>query len=223
MLALLIEDDLLMADFIRTGLERRGHTVEVRSDGRAGMIIASAETFDVAVIDRMLPDVDGLSIVRALRASGVSTPVIVLTALGGVSDRVEGLQAGADDYLVKPFDIDELDARMQALARRPPIPEAVLLEQGAFTLDRLRRRAFASGRELILTVSEFAMLDMLMLNAGRPVTKAMLLESVFNLDAQSSSVVVEPHVSRLRAKIVELGLHDPIRTLRKRGYSFDAS
>ena len=223
MLALLIEDDLVMADFIRTGLERRGHTVEVSSDGRFGMIRASAETFDVAVVDRMLPEIDGLSIVRTLRASGVSTPVIFLTALGGVSDRVEGLQAGADDYLVKPFDIDELDARMQALARRPPIPEAVVLEQGAYTLDRLRRRAYASGRELVLTVSEFAMLDMLMLNAGRPVTKAMLLESVFNLDAQSSSVVVEPHVSRLRAKIVDLGLRDPIRTLRKRGYSFDAS
>ena len=167
MLILLIEDDPQTADFVVSGLEARGHEVEVSRNGRAGMIKAAESRFDVAIVDRMLPEIDGLSLLRALRASAVSTPAIFLTALGGVSDRVEGLRAGADDYLVKPFDIDELDARVQALGRRPPFPEAMLLQQGPFVLDRLKRRATAAGRELSLTASEFAMLDMLMLNAGR--------------------------------------------------------
>lgn len=222
MLTLLLEDDPVMADHVRRGLQDRGHEVELVGDGRRGMIRAAEGRFDVAVVDRLLPTMDGVAIVRALRAAGLQTPVILLTALGGVSDRVEGLRAGADDYLVKPFDLDELDARMQALGRRPPMPEPTVVKQGGFELDRLRRRVRINDVEIFLTTSEFAILEVLMVNASHVVTKAMLLERVFDLDSSAPGMVIEPHVSRLRAKITALGGADPIRTLRGRGYSFHA-
>ena len=219
---LLVEDDPPTADFVRAGLVTRGHDVELVADGRSAVIRLAEGGFEVAVLDRMLPGFDGLAVLRAIRAGGVSTPVILLTALGGVSDRVEGLRAGGDDYLVKPFDLDELDARVHALARRPPLSPALVLRRGGLTLDRLRRRVSAEEVELPLTASEYQILELLMVGAGRPVTKAMILEQVFDLDRHSPGMVIEPHVSRLRAKLAQAGVADPIRTLRGRGYSFDA-
>ncbi|MGC1303328.1 MAG: response regulator transcription factor [Caulobacteraceae bacterium] len=217
---LLIEDDAQTARFVRDGLVVRGHTAEVVDEGRQGLVRACSGEFDVVVADRMLPGFGGLAIVKALRTSGVGIPVIFLTAVGGVTDRIEGLRSGADDYLVKPFDMDELDARIEALGRRPPISNAAtLLRNGGLELDRLARRVTFDASVVELTTSEFAMLEMLLLNAGRAVTKAMLLESVFDLDSTAPGSIVEPHMSRLRTKLTRSGASDPIRTLRGVGYT----
>lgn len=215
---LIVEDDAQTLDFVRTGLTRRGHKVECEGDGRDGLRRAGAGRFDVVILDRMLPGLDGLDLLRALRTSGVDTPVILLTALGGVADRVEGLRAGADDYLVKPFEFEELDARIEAIGRRPPTTLGVLRKDG-IVLDRLARRVTVEGAPVDLTHSEFAMLEMLLLNLGRPVTKAMLLEGVFDLQLNAPGPVIEPHMSRLRAKLTRHGAVDPIRTLRGVGYA----
>jgi two-component system OmpR family response regulator len=217
---LIIEDDLQTLEFVRSGLTARGHAVEGEADGRAGLLRACERGFDVLVIDRMLPSLDGMEILKALRTSSVDTPAILLTAMGGLADRVEGLRAGADDYLVKPFELDELEARLEAVGRRPPTAAAnAVLRKDGVVLDRLARRVTVEGATADLTASEFAMLEMLLLNAGRPVTKAMLLEGVFDLPASAPGPIIEPHMSRLRAKLVRLGAADPIRTLRGIGYS----
>ena len=215
---LIVEDDVQTLDFIRTGLTRRGHDVDIERDGRDGLLRAGAGRYDVVILDRMLPGLSGLDLLKALRTSGVDTPVILLTALGGVADRVEGLRVGADDYLVKPFEMEELDARIEAIGRRPPTALGVLRKDG-IVLDRLARRVTVEGAPVELTYSEFAMLEMLLLNMGRPVTKAMLLEGVFDLQLNAPGPVIEPHMSRLRAKLTRLGAVDPIRTLRGIGYS----
>jgi two-component system OmpR family response regulator len=214
---LIVEDDVQTLDFVLTGLARRGHSVESERDGRDGLLRAGAGAFDVVILDRLLPGLNGLDLLKALRTSGVDTPVILLTALGGVADRVEGLRAGADDYLVKPFDLDELDARVEAIGRRPPTTLGVLRKDG-IVLDRLARRVTVEDAAVELTYSEFAMLEMLLLNLGRPVTKAMLLEGVFDLQLDAPGPVIEPHMSRLRAKLTRRGAVDPIRTLRGVGY-----
>jgi two-component system, OmpR family, response regulator len=215
---LLVEDDEPTLEYIRAGLAARGHAVEAERDGRSGLLKASAGGHDVLIVDRMLPVLDGLELVKALRTSSISAPIILLTALGGIADRVEGLRAGADDYLVKPFDLEELDARVEAVGRRAPLANGVL-RKGAIALDRLGRRVSVDGAPAELTHSEFAMLELLMLNAGRPVTKAMLLEEVFDLQINAPGPIVEPHMSRLRAKLSRLGAVDAIRTLRGVGYS----
>lgn len=220
---LLVEDDLTTLHFIRDGLLARGHAVETALDGRVGLLHACAKPFDVIVLDRMLPSLDGMSIVKALRTSRRDTPVIFLTAVGGVTDRVEGLRQGADDYLVKPFDMDELDARIEALGRRPPITNAAkILCIGDLELDRLTRRVTHSGEAIDLTPSEFSMLEILLLNVGSTVTKSMLLEQVFDLESDAPGTIVEPHVSRLRAKLTRAGASDFIRTLRGVGYTIAA-
>ena len=217
---LLVEDDPAMLNFVRDGLLARGHVVETANDGRAGLVHACAKPFDVIVLDRMLPTLDGMSILKALRTSRRDTPVILLTAIGGVSDRVEGLRQGADDYLVKPFDMDELDARIEALGRRPPLANAAtILHFGDLELDRLNRRVTHSGAPIDLTVSEFGMLEMLLLNRGSSVTKSMILERMFDLESDAPGTIVEPHVSRLRAKLTRAGAPDFIRTLRGVGYT----
>jgi two-component system OmpR family response regulator len=168
----------------------------------------------------MLPGLDGMSILKALRTSRRDTPVIFLTAVGGVSDRVQGLRQGADDYVVKPFDMDELDARIEALGRRPPLTNAAkVLHLGDLELDRLSRRVTHSGEVIDLTLSEFSMLEMLLLNRGSAVTKSMILERVFDLESDAPGTIVEPHVSRLRAKLTRAGAPDFIRTLRGVGYT----
>ena len=197
--------------------------MEVAADGRQGLVRGADPGFGCLVIDRMLPGFDGLTLVRALRTTGVATPIIFLTPVGGVADRIEGLRAGADDYLVKPFELEELEARVEAIARRPPISSSnTLLQTDGLQLDRLARTVGLDGRRVELTGSEFKILELLMLNAGSPVTKTMILEAVFGLDHPAPAKIVEPHLSRLRAKLELTAGRDQIHTVRGLGYRIDA-
>ena len=221
---LLVEDNAETAVYVGEGLGVLGHQVEIAPDGRVGLTRASDPRFDCLIIDRLLPGFDGLTVVRTLRSAGVKTPVIFLTAVGGVADRVQGLRAGADDYLLKPFALEELAARVEALSRRPPLPTGQSdLRVGDLNLDRLGRTVRRAGRVLELTGSEFKILELLLLNAGHPVTRSMLLEAVFGLDHPNPAAIVEPHVSRLRAKLQADGLPDPVRTVRGAGYCINAA
>ena len=221
---LLIEDDADTSRFVANGLRERGHVVDQSEDGRDGLFLASETGYDVMVIDRMLPRVDGLAIVKTVRAAGVKAPVLILTTLGGVNDRVEGLEAGADDYLVKPFAFAELLARVNALARRLPMAaEETLLRVGDLEMNRLKRTVTRAGRRIELQSQEFKLLEFLMRNAGQIVTRTMLLENVweFNFDPRTS--VVETHISRLRAKVDRDFDRELIRTVRGSGYCLSAS
>ena len=221
---LLIEDSADTAAYVGEGLKALGHEVDIVNDGRTGLTRASDAQFDCLIIDRLLPGFDGLTVVRTLRGAGVRTPIIFLTAVGGVADRVQGLRAGADDYLVKPFELEELAARVEALVRRPPLPSSqTALKAGDIELDRLDRSVRRAGRALDLTESEFKLLEVLLLNAGHAVTRSMLLETVFGLDHPNPAVIIEPHVSRLRAKLQGDALPDPVRTVRGAGYCIDAA
>lgn len=202
MKVLVVEDDAETAAYVARGLKEQGHGVDVASNGRDGLFLALDQTYDVVVMDRMLPGLDGLSLVKSMRAGGMATPVIFLTALGGVGDRVDGLEAGADDYLVKPFSFSELNARVNALARRPPMrAEAANLLVGDLELNRLQRSAKLGDQPLDLKPKEFALLEYLMLNADRVVTRTMLLEHVWDFHFDPKTTIVETHISRLRAKI----------------------
>ena len=202
MKVLVVEDDVETAAYVARGLKEQGHSVDVARDGRDGLFLALDQSFDVVVIDRMLPGMDGLSLVKSLRAGGGETPVIFLTALGGVGERVEGLEAGADDYLVKPFSFSELNARVNAVARRPPFKaEIAVLQVGALELNRLQRTVRLSDKLLDLKPKEFALLEYLMQNAGRVVTRTMLLEHVWDFHFDPKTTIVETHISRIRAKI----------------------
>jgi two-component system OmpR family response regulator len=204
---LLIEDDKATADYIAKGLQEIGHIVQVARTGRDGMLLAAGEAWDVIVTDRMLPGPDGLTILRALRASGITTPVLVLTALGEVERRVEGLDAGADDYLAKPFAFSELRARIAALARRPaPATDPVLLQVGDIELDLLKRVVRRNGQVVELLPTEMRLLEF------------MLLEGVWELNFDPSTNLVEVHVSRLRRKLSQEGAPVPIQTMRGVGY-----
>src|ERR1700761_8448701 len=202
MKVLVVEDDAETSAYVARGLKEQGHGVEVAANGRDGLFLALDQSFDVVIMDRMLPGMDGLNLVKSLRAGGVETPVIFLTALGGVGDRVEGLEAGADDYLVKPFSFSELNARVNALARRPPMKaEAANLVVGDLELNRLQRSARLGDQSLDLKPKEFALLEYLMLNADRVVTRTMLLEHVWDFHFDPKTTIVETHISRLRAKL----------------------
>lgn len=202
MKVLLVEDDAETAAYVARGLKEQGHGVDVATNGRDGLFLALDQTYDVVVMDRMLPGLDGLSLVKSMRAGGMATPVIFLTALGGVGDRVDGLEAGADDYLVKPFAFSELNARVNALARRPPMrAEVANLQIDDLELNRLQRSAKLGDQSLDLKPKEFALLEYLMLNADRVVTRTMLLEHVWDFHFDPKTTIVETHISRLRAKI----------------------
>ena len=202
MKVLVVEDDAETSAYVARGLKEQGHGVDVAADGRDGLFLALDQSFDVVIMDRMLPGMDGLNLIKSLRAGGVETPVIFLTALGGVGDRVEGLEAGADDYLVKPFSFSELNARVNALARRPPYKaEAANLVVGALELNRLQRTAKVRERPIDLKPKEFALLEYLMLNSGKVVTRTMLLEHVWDFHFDPKTTIVETHISRIRAKI----------------------
>lgn len=216
---LLVEDDAEGAAYVKRALTEAGHTVDHAATGRSGLMLAAAEPYDVIVLDRMLPAPDGLTILRTLRASGIQTPVLLLTALGGIDDRVEGLDAGGDDYLVKPFAISELVARLNALARRPPPQEIVTaLRVADLEIDLLKRSVRRSGARIELQPREFRLLEYLMRNAGRVVTRTMLLENVWDFHFDPKTNIVETHVSRLRAKIGQGRVPDLIHTVRGSGY-----
>ncbi|KAA2213867.1 winged helix-turn-helix domain-containing protein [Teichococcus oryzae] len=216
---LVIEDDAATADYIAKGLGEEGHVVDLARTGKDGLFLALNESFDVIVTDRMLPGPDGLAILRALRASGIATPVLVLTALGEVDRRVEGLEAGADDYLAKPFAFAELRARVRALARRPAGPaEATELVVGDLRLDLLRRAVTRAGRAVELLPTEFRLLEYMMRHPGQVLTRTMLLEKVWDFSFDPTTNVIDVHVSRLRRKLEAAGEAPMIRTVRGAGY-----
>jgi len=220
---LLIEDDTDTSRFVADGLREHGHVVDASADGRDGLFLATEAGYDVMVIDRMLPRIDGLTIVKTVRAAGVKAPVLILTTLGGVNDRVEGLEAGADDYLVKPFAFAELLARVNALARRPPIAdEESVLRVADLELNRLKRTVTRAGKRIELQMQEFKLLEFLMRNAGHVVTRTMLLENVWDFHFDPRTSVVETHISRLRAKVDRDFDQELIRTIRGSGYCISA-
>jgi len=217
---LVIEDDPEVSAHLLKGLREAGHGVDGCANGRDGLFQAAAEAYDLLVVDRMLPGVDGLTIVRTLRASGNTVPVLILSALGEVDDRVKGLRAGGDDYLVKPFAFSELLARIDALARRTQSGEGepTRLRAGDLDMDLLSRRVTRAGKVIDLQPREFRLLEYLMRHAGQVVTRTMLLENVWDYHFDPQTNVVDVHISRLRRKIDE-GVDRPfLETVRGAGY-----
>jgi two-component system OmpR family response regulator len=219
MKVLVIEDDKDTATYISRGLAEHGHVVDCAENGRDGLFLAGDGDYDVVVVDRMLPGLDGLGVIRALRASGIKTPALFLTALGGVGDRVQGLEAGGDDYLVKPFAFAELLARLNALARRPPLQDVqTMLRIADIEMDLLKRSVIRAGRHIELQPREFRLLEFLLRHADRVVTRTMLLEGVWDFHFDPKTNIIETHMSRLRTKLNEGGLPNLIATIRGAGY-----
>ena len=216
---LVIEDDPMVAQHVVRGLEGSGHEVSHAADGLGGLRAATDGAFDVLVVDRMLPGMDGLTVVETIRAAEDKTPVLILSALGEVDDRVQGLKSGGDDYLVKPFAFPELAARVEALARRASIQDEVTaLKVDGLTMDLLSRRVLREGRELDLKPREFRLLEYMMRNEGQVVTRAMLLEAVWDYHFDPQTNVIDVHISRLRQKIDKDFDTTLIHTVRGVGY-----
>ena len=220
---LLVEDDAETAAYVARGLEEAGHVVDRAADGQDGLFLATGGGHDVMVVDRMLPKLDGLSMVRAVRAAGIATPAIFLTARAGLGDRIEGLEAGGDDYLAKPFAFAELLARINALARRPPLQQEItVLRVGELEMDLIRRSVTRAGKRIELQPREFRLLEYLMKHAGQVVTRTMLLENVWDYHFDPQTNVIDVHISRLRAKI-DKGFSDALlHTVRGAGYCLRA-
>ena len=222
---LLIEDDQSVADFIVRGFREAGHTIDHSDNGKDGLFLATTESYDAMIVDRMLPGVDGLAITRTLRASDNNTPVLILSALGQVDDRVKGLQAGGDDYLVKPFAFSELEARIEALARRSQgkATAETTLTIADLEMDLLARTVNRGGTTIELQPRDFQLLEFLMRHAGQVVTRTMLLENVWDYHFDPQTNVIDVHISRLRARI-DKGFDFPlIHTIRGAGYKIDVS
>jgi two-component system OmpR family response regulator len=220
MKVLVIEDDTETAAYIARGLSEHGHVADHAATGPDGLFMATGDVYDILVVDRMLPGIDGLSLVRRLRAAGVRSPVLFLTALSGIGDRVQGLDAGGDDYLVKPFAFAEFMSRLQALARRPPLSDTpTILRVADLEVDLLKRTATRGGERLDLQPREFLLLEFLLRNVDRVVTRTMLLEGVWHFHFDPKTNIVETHISRLRGKLSRGG-RDPeiIQTIRGFGY-----
>lgn len=220
MRVLIVEDDGETAGYIAKGLGEAGYAVEVAADGRDGLLRAASEDFDLAIVDRMLPHLDGLSLVETLRGTGKCLPVLFLSAMGGVDDRVKGLRAGGDDYLVKPFAFSELLARVEALLRRPATDKLETnLRVADLEMDLLSRSVRRGGRSIELQPREFKILEYLMRHAGQVVTRTMLLEHVWNYRFDPQTNVVDVHISRLRQKIDKGFEQSLLHTVRGAGYS----
>ncbi|SOC20186.1 two-component system OmpR family response regulator [Rhodobacter sp. JA431] len=218
---LICEDDAETARYLSCGLTSEGHTVDLVSNGRDGLIQASSAKYDLLILDRMMPELDGLSVLRALRIAKVDVPVILLTAMASIDDRVEGLRAGADDYLVKPFAFVELLARIEAIKRRPSLAvEQTELVQGELRIDLLTREVTRSGHKISLQPREFVLLRHFMERPGRVQTKTILLEAVWGLHFDPNTSVLETHVSRLRSKIDKPFDRPYLTTLHGVGYVF---
>lgn len=218
---LIIEDDKDVAAYIAKGLTESGYIADTAHTGTEGLSMAQSNQYDIIIVDRMLPELDGLSIIQQLRDEGHSTPVLILSALGEVDDRVEGLTAGGDDYLVKPYAFSELLARVQALTRRrnTDIQDHMTLEVADLQLDRLKRKVTRSGKKINLQPREFRLLEYLMSNAGQVVTRTMLLEKVWEYHFDPQTNVIDVHISRLRSKIDKDFEVQLIHTERGAGYS----
>jgi two-component system, OmpR family, response regulator len=221
---LIIEDDRDVASFIQKGLSQAGWNVDHADDGKDGLFLATTEKYDALIVDRMLPGVDGLTVIRTLRASGNSTPAMILSALGEIDDRVSGLRAGSDDYLVKPFAFSELLARLEALVRRAGasnVAADTVLQVADLRMDLLRREVSRSDRQIDLQPREFQLLEFLMRHAGQVVTRTMLLEGVWDYHFDPQTNVIDVHISRLRSKI-DKGFDRPLlHTVRGAGYRLD--
>ena len=227
---LLIEDEQKIADFVCQGLTARGQTVEHCDNGHAGFAAAMRDEHSVIVLDIMLPGRDGLSVLKGLRSAGVKTPVILLTARNELDDRIEGLNLGADDYLAKPFFVEELLARIQALQRRAAGDGQSILQVGQFTLDRISRKASCGDQTIELTTREFSLMEYLMRSAGQVFTRSQILEHVWGYDFDPSTNVVDVCIKRIRGKIssiencvsgkVDFEVTSPIESVRGAGYRF---
>ena len=219
MRVLVIEDDQQTASYISQGLKEAGHVVDVAGDGRDGLFMATENEYDAWLVDRMLPGIDGLSIIRTLRDNGVSTPALILSALGEVDDRVKGLRAGGDDYLVKPFAFAELLARLDALGRRGSVEGPVTrLQVADLEMDLLARTVKRAGQNIELQPREFRLLEYLMRRAGQVVTRTMLLEGVWDYHFDPQTNVIDVHISRLRSKIDKNFERPLLHTIRGAGY-----
>ncbi len=217
---LIVEDDPEERGYLARALSEAGWTVEATGSGREGLFHASGGDFDALLLDRMLPDLDGLSLLKSVRAAGVRTPAILLTAMSAIDERVRGLRAGADDYVVKPFAFSELEARLEALLRRPgeTVEAQTRLVCADLELDLIARKARRGDREIVLLPREFAILEHLLRRKGRIVTRTMLLEGVWGYRFDPKTNVIDVHVSRLRRKVDAPGEAPLIRTVRGSGY-----
>ncbi|WP_423394195.1 response regulator transcription factor [Burkholderia sp. LMG 21824] len=217
---LTIEDDPLIADHITRALRAAGHQVDVARTGRDGMARAMSADYDVVTLDRMLPDLDGLTILATMRGVGLDTPVLVMSAMSDVDQRIQGLRAGGDDYLVKPFSLDEMCARIDVLIRRRPRGAQVetVLRAGELELDLVRRRVTLGGHELALLPTEWRVLEFMMRHAGRVLTRTMIFEAVWGCRFDPGTNLIDVHVGRLRKKVNRPGAGPLIRTIRGSGY-----
>lgn len=221
---LLIEDDAQTADYVRRGLAELGHACDHAPDGVEGLTAALTAEYDAIILDRNLPRLDGLAVLASLRAQGNATPVLLLSAMGQVDDRIAGLRAGGDDYISKPFAFGELIARLEAITRRGTRSDAASrqLTVGSLTLDLLGRSAVRNGRPIELLNKEFQLLEHMMRHAGQVVTRTMMMEAIWDYSFNPGTNVIDVHVSRLRGKVDASGEPPMIRTIRGAGYRLDA-
>ena len=221
-----VEDDSATAEYLAKGLAEAGYAVQQCHDGRDGLFLASEGIFDLIIADRMLPGLDGIAMVSAIRAAGIAAPVLMLTALAGVDDRVDGLRAGADDYLCKPYSFAELSARVEALLRRADRaavePQHTRLQVGDLEIDLLARSVVRAGRAIPLGSREFSLLEFLARHAGQVVTRTMMLEKIWNYHFDPGSNVVDVHIGRLRRKLEEGHATPILHTVRGAGYRLAA-
>lgn len=220
---LVVEDEMRLADLIRKGLEEEGHAVDVAGAAEEGAYMIRTVTYDAIVLDRMLPDYDGSELCRNLRREGVRTPILMLTARDSVDDRVGGLDAGADDYLIKPFSFPELLARIRALSRRPADVLGTELTAGDLRLDSATRRVWRGSEEIELPNKEFRILELLMRNAGRVMTRDMIANHVWDYEFLNTTNVIDVHVRRLRERLNDPVPGGMIQTVRGVGYRFESS
>ncbi|MEM7400901.1 MAG: response regulator transcription factor [Pseudomonadota bacterium] len=220
---LCIEDDQELLEYISKGLSEVGHVVDIAENGNDGVFLSTTENYDVILVDRMLPGVDGLTIIKTLRGTGNITPILIFSALGEVDDRVKGLRAGGDDYLVKPFAFSELLARIEALHRRNRKSADVetVLSAHEIELNLLTRKVKSSGNEIELQATEFRLLEYLLRHKGQIVTRTMLLEYVWDYHFDPQTNVIDVHISRLRQKIGQDAENEIIKTVRGSGYIID--
>jgi two-component system OmpR family response regulator len=221
---LLLEDDRETSGFIVRGLKEHGHNVDLAENGLDGLAMAQEGHYDVFIFDRMVPRLDGLTLARTLRDTGIRTPILFLTALGSIEDKVSGFEAGGDDYLLKPFAFAELYARVNSLARRPPLNEVIsVLEAGDLRMDLIKRSVSRGGKPIELLPTEFKLLEFLLRHVGQVVTRTMLLEGVWDFHFDPHTNLVETHISRLRSKMDKGFPVALIQTVRGAGYLIDPS
>jgi DNA-binding response OmpR family regulator len=220
---LVVEDDARLASSLHRGLEEAGMAVDTVGDGEEALALAAAAAYDVIVLDVMLPSRDGFAVARSLREKKMRSPILMLTGRGAVEDRVHGLDVGADDYLVKPFALRELIARIKALSRRHLPDRAAVLNAGGLSLDTMAHRLTVGGAEVELTAKEFAIMEFFMLHRGQVLSREQILGGVWDWDLEDGRNLVEVYIARLRRKLSEAGAGDPFTTLRGAGYRFDST